>query len=539
MKKFSISLLSLLLCCIVFTGCFGKKDPKLVLDVKPANEAINYSAVAKVDLGENVSMVGSITENGNVVVAKQVDTKTHHGVFSLVENKIVWAMRDSKEITLITDHISGIDYVKAKLEPKVEGEQPRYSIYTLDGDNDVLFSELNEVNNLFSVENDDVDYEIWETTLNGIKTRTVYALSNNTREKIFTRDINPYLDEDVYPAKIAGGKDGGSLIVRTTSTASGMRYIVETENGKVKADYIVDELNLEAKIYFDKFAILQYRTPVDMYSTKYDYIDNETGEKFNIVTYKINQMNGKKSKIDCDYVLGNSMNNVADNAVLTSVNKIINGRVYEDMATSAIVFETGKIQVLNYAYEEIKKLGDNRFAARFDSTYHIINEKFEVLAECDNSKIMATTDSYMLIDEGTYCNMINFDGKVIASPKYTRGEFREFSNGYAVFEDAVGTSVRYIRIDANGEEKVIGTKDGSVYTYGTTAVNGIVVNNGFVIVVGASTSGKTMYTLYNYAGDALRTIETETLSYVSIIPTEICDGKYRYFKWNDDYYIVK
>jgi len=48
-----------------------------------------------------------------------------------------------------------------------------------------------------------------------------------------------------------------------------------------------------------------------------------------------------------------------------------------------------------------------------------------------------------------------------------------------------------------------------------------------------------MYTLYNYAGDALRTIETETLSYVSIIPTEICDGKYRYFKWNDDYYIVK
>lgn len=515
MKKIGISILSLMLiCCFCFVGCSSAN----ILPVQDV-ERVNYTQATTLVLGDGVSLADSannVTDHGNILVKKVINEKTHYGVFSVLENKLVFDFVENY-ITIESSEYS--DYV-------ILTTSDTYKIVSLSGE--VLFEGVSDYE-LESVKFEKYAYESW-TIIGSDQSKVVYLdrikLKNGKRSEVFEYPLvkQGYVlntSTTIKPAVLEFGMEAEDYMFDSASLSNGDTQItMYSKKGKIKSQYTISSENMVNVTELGHESLVQYVKLLDSMSEKYDFIVD--GEKYDLITYRINMITGKMKEVDCNCILVYSIYDYRLDYAFTMCLDVMGKNFAESdlpsLARTGKVYINGDVSTLDYMYtSDVKRLAEDRYLAETeDGETHIIDSEFNLiinLGEVDD--VMATSERLFVV-KGQDINLIDFDGVLKSgTPAYQPKEYVGVVNDCLLVYDTPGhvNNREWKTIDEQGIVKVVATLIDGEYKYGNEVVENIVASElGFLVQSASQVAGNSVYRLYGFDGVLAGTWDVPTLT---------------------------
>ena len=515
MKKRLLAVVAgLLSAMLVFVGCGTTsvglyKSEGDATDVTYASYTDLTTALDGAEIDEE-----TLTENGNIVVEKEVETKTHYGVFNVLDGVYTFPLSLVHSIEIITIEESG-DAFKVKYD--AEGKEC-YKIVRASGE--VLYENLEAVSFNGSNAVKKAVYEAWTIKKDGFENveilkyakgeKTVHYTTDNGVGKTITATDFTWLGE--YSAELVDY----IWTSRLTSTGTTL-YTISNLKGKVIGECEINNNHIKGLALVGKYGFFQNAYEVDQYSSDFDYV--EGGKKYELETLRMNLKTGSIKKFkDFGYVFETHMSMGEERAVF-EVSKIENKQLNDEV--EAFIEPNGKITEIAYPYERIVKLNEELSIAEGNSTYcstlHIIDLNGEIVVDLSSSDVdydyVAHCDKFIVLkdaDAEKY-GMINFAGELVVPFEYdvNHGIVNDvwFASKNTTNAD-LGLKVKvYYAIDAAGvatvksEERIneddvtISNKLGEVEIETLSIIN----NRLAVVKTNADEVGKYNYALYAYS----------------------------------------
>lgn len=494
MKKKIVLSVSTLLCLIVaLTSCFGATASFTSFVQKDSYKAPPAAAtmITQADIDGNYSSA----TNELVLFTKTENLLTTYTVYNIETGSKVWTGSESTNTNTN------------------ETTSTKYSVNFVSQWDNTWFYVTATKTTVTSTDTDtDVSYTLY--TANGNQ----FAYMSGDEAKAPTYDRNTDLinfDKKVYRINDAGTVSlafelSAFKSIPDVDYKAGNYYIAEADdtytfydaNLNFVSNYSLPSyVDAEAFILSNGNVLVQYTVEVDQFSDDYTFIDDEV--KYELTTLLVNAKNGKTTKLNYDYVIEEcyaakevsealGLNEKIDNvAVLYRIeDQRINTSVVS--TTMASIGNNGKISKIFGDYIDgmlpgMQPVANNRWKVMntAEQTF-VLDENGKVVGESTN--IDKYNSFYFVIDNKVYD--WNFNLVVdLTSQKPTDITFMNSSIRYTN-EDGE------IKLYTNGSTQTIVAEDSKKaisYTYGS-----------LLYVVSDSSGDKTTYSVYNYAGNMLR-----------------------------------
>lgn len=384
------------------------------------------------------------------------------------------------------------------------------------------------------IEEDLYTYETWKIEdTNGIEYTNLYKITDGKKELIQTI-----------------GNNIGSQIDNTNNLASNIHFLkngkpvfvteknknITSGNNTLEIKIFNDELELENKIEITqadaittKFRVGNFyyiQQVIDGSEDEHDFSTTQLGETayFKLKTHKINLKNGNHSQIKTKLIINSHLQTKGDlDGSLFDINKIILN-VYEikdkEINETKLVLADSqlKFEEIDYSFSEVIKISKNRFLAKNNNKYTLIDKKFEVIADLSNYTNVFTTNDSIIASDDTYTYICNHNGMIIK--RYEIGSIINVHNSdyyMIVKEDSENNVVNYYRGNKGQEYEVILTisnSDSDTIKENLSFNNvSTFIGSDYAYMLAIKNNGSmSTYSIFNFDGIQLFTFEMATQS---------------------------
>lgn len=527
MKKKILACFALIVMCgLCLAGCGAK-------DVVGAVDMIRYNiaSLTKHEISDGVTVnTNNVTQNGNAIITELKDGKTYYGVYNFTSRKIVYALENVESLELTSGEN---DYITIK---KTVDAKTLYDVKTVTG---TVVYENQEIKpkNMYNVRDGKTVYEVWDVN----DEYECVRVKGETRKAYWDTKVEKgdysWKGENITPLiMLTGNPDDiryGMITSDVNSNVSTAR-IYDLVKGKLVSTYTLDQSNPGEAFSLGKYTIYQEVVEIDSNATKYDYISGT--KKYNIHTYKINLISGKKVEIKFNYIVADAEVIVENGKVVGSVvgaYKITKDKTVESKETTLVVDLKVKVtEVANNFYGttgNIVKVANNRYFAEVSVTdsgtttkyYKLLNNKFNTVVEITNGTLdVAESTKYgMVVTQTasageTKLAYMNYDGKYITGFDYK--SFVCASENYVMLTKEIKedgkTKTVVCTLDKKGNETIFAVTDGSETKVKNSVVTTMDTVDGIMVVTTSesTTTGNTVYTFYNAEGKMVGSFDVAT-----------------------------
>jgi len=420
----------------------------------------NHTTMTKITWDAKYTSTG-VTYNNGVRKFRTSDEK--YGLFSLAENKMIVDVK-YKAVDAIYSHTdtqksyfkltsfdsNRIDVVDEK------GQDVGFLRYSEEGDNtytNIKARDVNLTSNKDSVKtninNNFVDeeikvkdisvkttyyekdlyfYEVWNiTSTDNIVYQNLYKITNEGHQLIQTINNEIGISLDNTNHKILFLTNGTPVFINSrTQTFNNSIISITPEiydiNFNPKGSSTVDQELIKyttGAFRIGDSIIAQFVIPTT--EEKYDYSETNTnGETYyyNVKTYKFSLKNGSFKQITFDYLINNYYDNFNLETALINASKIEDKSL--NVAENILINERLQMKTLNYEFNTITKIKDDRYIASIDGTknFNLIDKGYNLIAHLENcSSIFATNDAIIAKADGYYY-ICNVNGVIIKKYSY-------------------------------------------------------------------------------------------------------------------------
>ena len=475
MKKIILPILTLVVAVsVLFTGCGSSS----IGYYRTKTQAMDNSYSTYTDL--SVALDGAtvkpetMTENGNVVVSKEIEGVVHFGVFNVLEGTYKLALGNVTDIQIISAGAEG-DYfvVNYKVEEAVKSKLVKAT-------GEVLYENVDKIEFHGARTVKKANYEAWVYTKDGFSNLEVIKIKKGQRTVNYS--VNNGVGNPISIMEFVwGGTYSGSLVdyvAYSKELANGNTlYQIVNKKGNVVSEYELDVQYLSSAVIVGEYLFVQYLYPVDPYSTKFDVLKGE--EKFKVETVRISIKSGKTKALgNFNYLLNDAEHNGEDFARV-EVEKIENKLPVGE--TFAFLTKEGKIKEAKFAYNDVHKIAENVNVAENNAgdfkIFQIIDNAGNVL--CDLSArntdydYVTHCDKFIVVKdvEKNKYGVIDLAGKLIVPFEYDEsfGVVNDVWLATKKTENATDATkiTTYYSVDANGtatkqSEKTLNSEDALV-----------------------------------------------------------------------------
>ena len=553
MKKKIFALATVALsACLILSGCGIDADK-----VNPVASQYEYNISSLKDVTsalDGATFAGSISDLGNVIVTKTIDSEPYYGVFNVQKGTIVEDYLLVDEMSLIETTDSKNDYLQIKITNN-EG-QTTYSVKIVGGN--YIYQGLSESAELTDYKFGNKYHEIWTLSDgSGTWNEQFTVSSKGKRTLVFSSKLekgNTYGMGDcailaLFNSSSALGKSISyklaEKLINYSATIDSSNHIklYRIKDGKQVADYTISELNTASgTCLVDTTLIVQTKEEISANYENYTYSDS-TG-CYLVKTYAYNLLTGKKTELKTNFVLSNSglMFASHDDQALVTGNEIKDHIL--GGYTLAYVNEDFKYEPTSLAHCFSIKINSNRYFSLDISlelsgggsftpeySYSISDKNGKLIVKIDTASLsyfVLGSKSFMIGDsELERFALVDLNGKLLTNYDYNNVE--AYANGYYVasknVEDANAntTTTEYYRVnEKTGAETLIGKSVKNNLTSETTLYYGDVICSSInfickvdslsgqevpkLICVETLNGEKYDYTIYNIEGKELAKI---------------------------------
>lgn len=363
-------------------------------------------------------------------------------------------------------------------------------------------------------------YEIWTiTTADGIEYKNLYKLENNRHNLVQTINNEIGISLDTRNIELIFLTDGrpmflDSRIVTFDGDIQSFEYYIYDINFNEKgcATLREDIVNHTSSFFrLGNSIFVQFKIPAT--EDKYEFAEIIESPEikvnyYNLETKKIDLKNGRLSDVNFDYLINNVYSDFNIETILISASKIKDKKLANPQ--NLLINERLQTKELNYEFNHIKKINDDRYITSIDGTsnFNLIDKGYNLILRLENyTNIFATNDT-IIVSDSYYSYICNLDGVIIK--KYVAGSVYNIHDSQyylrKITQDVDGISVDFYYLEQLGL-----TNEIPLYTY--------------------SANGKYTYRNNNY--DYVR-LYTDTKNCTLIITSTQVEGNYTYDFFNID-----
>lgn len=473
----------------------------------------------------------NVSDNGTVVLTKEVDGVQKKGVYSFKTGSLVISYE--YEDLELAGEFGDVTYYKGT---KTEDGNAKTSIINCENGLAVEFGEGLEGAELvgalkdgkkrfelWSVKNEDgVYFELQQIDKKG-KRDVVWETRLDDGDPLWVKSAMPlgmYLGLETSDDVVKLNKDTINyvLLAKLVDEEAGFE-VYDMKKGKYLGAVSVDMSSVSGGFVVGSSLIIQPRNEVPANCNEdYDFVDND-GKAYKMSTISINLRTQKVKEIkDFDYVIVEDSVVYAENDsdyVLVNAYKIDDGYLNKNGTKITLQLnESVKVKELP-CIKNITKITDDRFLVQYKGSsnafYEIVDRKFEKVCslnsvvgqmEIAEFKIEAVSGMVAICDDNSdMWGVLDSNGKVVANFEYDN--FETMANGKILLskeiqEEGTTTAIEYYVIDKKADKVQLlrnDVKNSKIYFKGAE-VSAFGVLDGMVYTKTTTDSGA-IYTIYN------------------------------------------
>ena len=363
-------------------------------------------------------------------------------------------------------------------------------------------------------------YEIWTiTTADGIEYKNLYKLENHKHNLVQTLNNEIGISLDTRNIELIFLTDGRPMFLDTRTVTFGTdiqayEYYIYDINFNEKGCASIEEnviKHTNSIFRLGNSLFIQFKIPAT--EDKYQFAEiTESSENkvnyYNLKTKKINLKNGRLSDVNFGYLINNVYSNFNLETVLISASKIQDKKL--NNSQNLLINERLQTKELNYEFNHIKRINDNRYITSIDETrnFNLIDKNYNLVLKLENYNNIFATNDAIIVSDSNYSYICNLDGVIIK--KYVAGSVYNIHDSQYYLRK-VTQEVDEISVDFYYLEQLGLTDEIPLYTY--------------------AENGKYTYKNNNY--DYVR-LYTDTKNCTLIITSSQVEGNYTYDFFNID-----
>ena len=300
---------------------------------------------------------------------------------------------------------------------------------------------------------DDEYYELWKLTdTDGNEYTNLYEVDDDDRDLVQTIDntIGNTMDTEIENISSIFFLTNGEprILTREYIYTSTNEYIykitVYDEDFDKKGSSTIDyDSTVNAYVEIGNILFIQYLKQSN--EKDYDYSTTTNGETvyYNLINYKINLKNGKKSEIDFDYVIEDGNLEFNNKTILLQARKVDDKQLGD--LVMILVNDDMETKSIDYTINSIKEISEDRYIVESDNGLILIDEDYDKICYLGKYDEYFTTENAIVLKSATtgYSYVCSHDGVVVK--KYLNNQVINAYHGkyYIVKDNTTINEIEY------------------------------------------------------------------------------------------------